>query len=81
MVEGGATRGERPPGAGGAGLTLAVSFLTLAVVYGLSYTFPVFYVALLSEFGYRRGPTAAIYSLHMLVGGVISPLIGIWMDR
>ncbi|MBI2081372.1 MAG: MFS transporter [candidate division NC10 bacterium] len=66
---------------GGPGLTLAVSFLTLAVVYGLSYTFPVFYVALLSEFGYRRGPTAAIYSLHMLVGGVISPLIGIWMDR
>lgn len=76
-----AARGERRPGAGGPGLTLAVSFLTLAVVYGLSYTFPIFYVALLSEFGDRRGPTAAIYSLHMLTGGVISPLIGIWMDR
>ncbi|MBI2081112.1 MAG: MFS transporter [candidate division NC10 bacterium] len=76
-----AARGERRPGEGGPGLTLAVSFLTLAVAYGLSYTFPVFYVALLSEFGYRRGPTAAVYSLHMLVGGGISPLIGYCMDR
>lgn len=76
-----AARTERRPGAGGPGRTLAVSFFTLAVVYGLSYTFPVFYGTLLSEFGYRRGPTAAVYSLHMLVGGVISPLIGIWMDR
>lgn len=74
-------RGERRPGERGPARTLAVSFLTLAVAYGLSYTFPIFYVALLSEFGGRRGPTAAIYSLHMLVGGAISPLIGTCMDR
>ncbi|MCI0370295.1 MAG: MFS transporter [candidate division NC10 bacterium] len=76
-----AAQGERRPGEGGPGLTLAVSFSTLAVAYGLSFTFPVFYVALLSEFGQGRGPTAAVYSLHMLVGGGISPLIGYCMDR
>ncbi len=58
-----------------------MSFLTLAVAYGLSFTFPVFYVALLSEFGQARGPTAVVYSLHMLVAGGISPLIGYCMDR
>ncbi|HEV8663331.1 MAG TPA: MFS transporter [Candidatus Methylomirabilis sp.] len=76
-----AAHGERRPGERGPARTLAVSFLTLAVAYGLSYTFPIFYVALLSEFGGLRGPTAAIYSLHMLVGGAISPLIGTCMDR
>jgi len=76
-----AAQGETRPGEGGPGLTLAVSFSTLAVAYGLSFTFPVFYVALLSEFGQGRGRTAAVYSLHMLVGGGISPLIGYCMDR
>lgn len=76
-----AARGERRPGERGPARTLVVSFLTLAVAYGLSYTFPIFYVALLSEFGGLRGPTAAIYSLHMLAAGAISPLIGICMDR
>ncbi len=76
-----AARGESRPGEGGPGLTLGVSFLTLAVAYGLSFTFPVFYVALLTEFGQGRGPTAAVYSLHMLVGGGVSPLIGYYMDR
>src|SRR3989304_1558 len=76
-----AARGESRPGEGGPGLTLGVSFLTLAVAYGLSFTFPGFFVALLPECGRGRGPPAAVFSLHMLVGGGVSPLIGYYMDR
>jgi MFS family permease len=56
-------------------------WLTLAVASGLYFSFPVFFVALLDEFGWSRGATAAAFSISSVVQGVLSPVIGMLVDR
>jgi MFS family permease len=56
-------------------------WLTLAIASGLYFSFPIFFVALLEEFGWSRGATAAAFSISSVVQGVLSPLIGVFVDR
>src|SRR6266851_2547763 len=56
-------------------------WVTLAVASGLYFSFPVFFVALVEEFGWSRGATAAAFSISSVVQGVLSPPIGILVDR
>lgn len=56
-------------------------WVTLAVSSGLYFSFPVFFVALLEEFGWSRGATAAAFSISAIVQGVLSPAVGILVDR
>jgi MFS family permease len=56
-------------------------WLTLGVAFGLYFSFPVFYVALLEEFGWSRGVAAGAFSLSAIVQGVLSPLVGALVDR
>src|SRR4029453_7480124 len=53
----------------------------LGVAFGLYFSFPVFYVALLAEFGWARGVAAGAFSLSAIVQGVLSPLVGALVDR
>ncbi|NIR14715.1 MAG: MFS transporter, partial [Desulfobacterales bacterium] len=46
---------------------LGVSFITLFFALGVRFSFGVFYVAILGEYGWGRGETAGAYSLAMLV--------------
>ena len=56
-------------------------WLTLAIASGLYFSFPVFFVALLGEFGWSRGATAAAFSISSVVQGVLSPVVGMLVDR
>lgn len=60
---------------------LAASFATLGVMYGTTYAFPVFFVALVQEFGWSRASTASVFSLNMMVAGLSAPLVGHLVDR
>jgi MFS family permease len=60
---------------------IAAIWLTLGVAFGLYFSFPVFYVALLEEFGWSRGAAAGAFSLSAIVQGVLSPLVGALVDR
>ncbi|MGH7320512.1 MAG: MFS transporter [Candidatus Rokuibacteriota bacterium] len=64
---------------------LAASFLTLVLVQGATYTFPVFLVPLATEFGGLRGVAAAAFSLHNLAVGftatAVDPLLGRFGER
>lgn len=60
---------------------LAASFATLGVMYGTTFAFPVFFVALVQEFGWSRASTASIFSLNMMVAGLSAPLAGHLVDR
>lgn len=64
---------------------LAASFVTLVLVQGATYTFPVFLVPLATEFGGLRGVAAAAFSLHNLVVGItatgVDPLMGRFGER
>ncbi|MBI2305638.1 MAG: MFS transporter [Chloroflexi bacterium] len=62
-------------------VVVAVSFVTLAFGYGMRYSFPVFFVAMLDEFGWTRASTALAFSLHMVSYGFSSPLTGALLDR
>jgi MFS family permease len=62
-------------------IVVGAVWVTLAISSGLYFSFPVFFVALLEEFGWSRGATAAAFSISSIVQGVLSPVVGALVDR
>src|SRR5437667_3899901 len=62
-------------------MVVGAVWVTLAIASGLYFSFPVFFVALIEEFGWSRGATAAAFSISSVVQGVLSPPIGMLVDR
>jgi len=60
---------------------LAVGFLTIIGGYVCRNTFAVFYPAIVDEFGWTRGNTALIFSINVLVYGIVAPFAGALADR
>jgi len=60
---------------------LAVSFIVVAISYGQRFTFSVFLISLLEEFSWNRAQLSGVFSLNMIVCGVMSPIVGILVDR
>jgi MFS family permease len=56
-------------------------WITLAIASGLYFSFPVFFVALIEDFGWSRGATALAFSISSVVQGVLSPVVGMLVDR
>ena len=48
-------------------IVVGAVWVTLAIASGLYFSFPVFFVALLEEFGWPRGATAAAFSISSIV--------------
>jgi MFS family permease len=55
---------------------VGVSFATLGLVYGVWYSFSVFFVALLKEFRWSRSIGAGAFSIFIIVSGTIGPYVG-----
>lgn len=72
--------GARAPGARARPVVIGV-WLTLAVAYGLFFSFSVFFVPLIEEFRWSRALTAGALSLSTIVQGVLAPLVGMLVDR
>ena len=62
-------------------IIVGVSFTTLGLTYTIQYSFSVFFVALLKEFGWSRSLTAGAFSLFWILHGVIGPFVGNLVDR
>ena len=62
-------------------LVIGTVWITLAIASGLYFSFPIFFVALVEEFGWSRGATALAFSISSIVQGVISPVVGMLVDR
>lgn len=60
---------------------LAAAFVQLAVAYTAWYSFTVFLVALVDEFGWSRAETALAQSLLIVVSGLGAPIAGMLVDR
>jgi MFS family permease len=62
-------------------IVVGAIWVTLAIASGLYFSFPVFFVALLEEFGWSRGATAAAFSISSIAQGLLSPVVGMLVDR
>ncbi len=62
-------------------LILAGSLVCLGLTYSVMYSFAVFYVALLEEFGWGRGEAAGVFSVFMIVSGAGALMAGALSDR
>jgi len=60
---------------------VTVSLVSLMVAYGIWWSFPVFYVSMLEEFGWSRAGTAAIFAIGSIVYGFGSLPAGALIDR
>ena len=60
---------------------VTVSLITLTVIYGIWWSFPVFYVNILHEFGWSRGGTATIFTVGSVVYGFGSLAAGALVDK
>ena len=58
--------------------TLALLALTLALVYGIWYSYGVIMVALEREFGWSRSILAGAFSVFTLMHGIANPAVG-WL--
>jgi len=62
-------------------LSLGVIALTLALAYGVWYSYSVVLVALLRDYVWSRSVLAGAFSVFTLVHGGVNPLIGALCDR
>ncbi len=62
-------------------IIVAISAITMTLVYGVRHSFSVFFPSILNEFGWQRGSTSIILSLHILTYGLLAPIAGILADR
>jgi MFS family permease len=63
------------------GATVAAVWVILAVSYGVYFSFSIFLVPLLEEFGWSRALTAGAFSMSAVVQGVLAPVTGVLVDR
>lgn len=62
-------------------MIVASTFAVFAFSYGAHYSFSIYYVALLEEFGWSRGSTAGVFSLFLTVGAFGGLIGGALLDR
>jgi len=59
-------------------IVVGATFVNLAMVYGVWYSYSVFLVAFLREFGWSRSTVAGAFSVFVIVHGLLGPFNG-WM--
>jgi MFS family permease len=62
-------------------IVVVISFITLALAYGVFHSFSVFFVALIKEFGWSHSVASGPFSLFVIILSVIAPFVGSMVDR
>ncbi len=62
-------------------IIVATALVTMLVAYGIWWSFSMFYVQILKEFGWSRGSTATIFTVGSVVYGFGSLVAGALVDR
>jgi MFS family permease len=60
---------------------VGAAFLTMVVLYGVQYSFGVFFKPMLDEFGWSRALTSGVYSMNVVVQGLFTIVAGRLSDR
>ena len=62
-------------------VVVAVAFVTLGMAFGVWYSFSVFFLAVIKEFGWSRAAASSIYSVFILSQALMGLLTGYLQDR
>jgi MFS family permease len=62
-------------------IVVAVTFVNLSLFYGAWYSYSVFLVALLREFGWSRSLVSGVFSTFLAVHGLLAPAVGWLLSR
>jgi MFS family permease len=62
-------------------LVVGTVWVTVGVAFGLFFSFPVFFVPFLEEFGWSRAVTAGAFSVAAIAQGLLAPPVGMLVDR
>jgi MFS family permease len=62
-------------------IIVGISFIILALSYGVWYSFSLFFVALLGEFGWSRSVAAGAFSIFIILHSLIGPFVGSMVGR
>lgn len=62
-------------------LIVASSFVTISMATSARYSFPIFMKPLSEEFGWSRAQLGGVMSLNMIIYSLLSPIVGILLDR
>jgi MFS family permease len=62
-------------------VVVAVAFITMGIGVNSRTAFSLLFPPILDEFGWSRGSLAATFSIGFVVSALITPLIGMMMDR
>jgi sugar phosphate permease len=60
---------------------LTAAFITVVLGYAIRNSFSVFYPTIVQEFDWGRGSTALMFSISVIIYGLVSPLAGTLVDR
>ena len=60
---------------------MAIAFITMGIGVNSRTAFSLLFPPILDEFGWSRGSLAATFSIGFVVSALITPLIGMMMDR
>jgi MFS family permease len=62
-------------------ILVATAFVTMGIMVNARTAFSLFFPAILDEFGWSRGLTAATFTTGLLASNAVTPFIGVMMDR
>jgi MFS family permease len=62
-------------------LLVVIGFVTMAVGVNARTAFSLLFPAILDEFGGERGAIAGIFSFGFAVSALVTPFVGLLMDR
>ena len=60
---------------------VAIAFIIMLAIYGINYSFGIFFKPILAEFDWTRATTAGAFSLAWVVTGLVSIFLGALNDR
>ncbi|MCG6909979.1 MAG: MFS transporter [Deltaproteobacteria bacterium] len=62
-------------------IVIAVGFVTLSIAFGIWYSYSVFFLSIVSEFGWDRAAASSIFSIFLVCHALMGLLTGFLQDR
>ena len=59
----------------------AIAAICMLVIYGIRHSFAAFFPYILNDYGWTRGSTALMFSINVLLYGILAPIAGSLADR